>query len=151
MFEALQDSGLAQVIGQSQLLTASLSSLHVVGFALTTGSALLVNLRLLGLVLAEVPASEVIRPALRALGVGLTTSVSTGALLFVPRAAGAVENPYFRTKVLLIAAGVLVHAFVQPRVAAGTQHRGLERLSGAMGLTVWLGVALAACAFILLE
>ena len=44
-----RSSWLAHVIAESQWLTAALSSLHLLGFTLVMGSALLSNLRMLGL------------------------------------------------------------------------------------------------------
>ena len=38
MLEALQSSWLARAIGESQMLTASLSAMHLIGFTLVMGS-----------------------------------------------------------------------------------------------------------------
>lgn len=152
MLEALQSSWLARTIAQSQMLTASLSALHLIGFTLVMGSALVSNLRMLGGLLPERAATDVTRPAARALGMGLLLSALTGALLFAPRAAGAAANGTFRVKLTLIAAAVLVHFLLQQRAArrAGEAPR-TARAVGALGLALWVGVALAGSAFILLE
>jgi hypothetical protein len=153
LLEALQDSWLAHTIGESQMLTASLSALHLVGFTLVMGSALVSGLRLLGVTLREVGAIDVIRPATRVLLVGLSVSAVTGSLLFVPRAAGAAANDIFRLKLTLLLGAVLVHFAITRRVAGrgGAGDTGAQRATGALGLALWVGVALAGCAFILLE
>ena len=49
-------------------------------------------------------------------------------------------------------AAVLFHFAVQRRLAnASGPEGGSVRASGVLGLAVWLGLALAGCAFILLE
>jgi len=152
MLDTLQASWLALVIGQSQMLTASMSALHLVGFTLVMGSALVSNLRMVGALFAEQSLKDVTRPTSRALAAGLAISVLTGALLFVPRAAGAAANSTFRIKLTLLVAAVLVHFIVQRRLARRSHvSRGLGRFVGGLGLGLWFGVALAGCAFILLE
>jgi hypothetical protein len=151
VLDALQSSWLAHAIGGSQMITASLSAVHLLGFTLVMGSALVSNLRMMGQLMPDRPAVEVTRPAARAVIAGATLSAATGLLLFVPRAIGAAANPTFRVKLTLIAAALLVQLVVQ-NAAADRPHDGaLNRAVGAVGLALWAGVALAACAFILLE
>ena len=152
MLEALQDSRLAHFIGESQMITAALSSLHLVGFTLVMGSALMFNLRMLGATLREVTAASIIRSASRVLVTGLVISITTGTLLFVPRAAGASANSIFRLKLTLLAGALLLHFVIQRRVASTSADGSMaQRLSGAAGVGVWTALALAGCAFILLE
>jgi len=152
VLEALQDSRLAHFIGESQMITAALSSLHLVGFTLVMGSALMFNLRMLGAILREVRAASVVRAASHVLLTGLGVSITTGALLFIPRAAGASANSIFRLKLTLLACALLLHFAVQRRVAFSSREGSLaQRLSGAAGVGVWTALALAGCAFILLE
>jgi len=152
LLEALQGSWLAHTIGESQMLTASLSAFHLVGFTLIMSSALVSGLRMLGFTLREVSAINVIRPATRALLVGLSISAVTGLLLFVPRAAGAAANDIFRLKLTLLLGALVMHFAVTRRVArGGGGDTGAQRATGAVGLALWVGVALAGLAFILLE
>ena len=132
MLEYLQASRLAHAVGESQMLTATLSSLHLLGFTTIMGSALVSNLRMLGLLLPEQPATDITRPTSRALAAGLVLSALTGALLFMPRAAGAAANPIFRLKLGLILAAALVHFGAQRRFAArADRSQGGARVVGA--------------------
>jgi hypothetical protein len=149
--DSVQTSALAQAIGNSRWATAVLSSLHLVGFTLLMGSTLISNLRLLGAVLPDRPIDEVTRPAARAAWIALAISAATGSLLFVPRASGAVANPTFQLKMLLLATAVGVQALALPRVAHSPLQPAAARVTGAAGLVLWLGLALAGCAFILFE
>lgn len=140
---SIESSRLATTIGQSSVLLGGLSALHLVGLTLVVGSALIANLRLVGLLFADRPAREVVGPAGRAMVIGLTISIVTGLLMFSTRVEMALGARSFRLKMALI----LTAAIVQ--VVAG---RGfVPRFTGALGAVLWLGVAAAGCAFILFE
>lgn len=151
-FTWLQTTRVAATVGDSNLLMGALSATHLVGFTLITGGALVSNLRMLGVLLSGQPVLDITRPASRGIAVGLVISVVTGVMLFSPRATTASRNGIFQIKMLcLIAAAVFqysLHRTVTRRSAASP---GLLRATGAVGLSLWLGVALAGCAFILLE
>jgi hypothetical protein len=152
LFDALQASALAHAIAESRWATAILSAVHLIGFTVVMGSALVTNLRLVGALFPERPATDVMRPATRALAVGLAISAATGALLFAPRAAHAAVNSIFQVKMLLLASAVTWHATVQPRVASRMPEPvAAVRVLGATGLALWVSLALAGCAFILFE
>jgi hypothetical protein len=134
------------------MLTAGLSAVHVIGLTLITGGALFSGLRLLGLVLSEHPIAEVTGAARRGITAGLAVSLATGLLLFSTRAEAAVQNPYFRTKMLLLVCAAVYHvtAFRAATSRAGSPERA-KPLHGVVTLLLWMGVAAAGCAFILLE
>jgi hypothetical protein len=82
----------------------------------------------------------------------LGVSVVTGSLLFTGRATSIAANGLFQIKmsVLLIAAAWQLG--VHYRLARATsQSKQSASVLGFVGLALWLGLALTACAFILLE
>jgi hypothetical protein len=82
------------------------------------------------------------------MSVGLAVSVATGLLLFAPRASAAAGNGIFQAKMLLVLTAAVFQFAVVPRL--DTRSRMLK-LAGTMQLALWFSVALAGCAFILLE
>jgi len=142
----------ARSVADSATLTAWLSAVHALAFTLVTGSALVANLRALGAVLIRTELHDVVTPANRAIVIGLAVSVATGGLLFSARAVEAAANGWFQLKMLLL---VVVAVFQLTILAAVARKRSVARdrnvASGAVGLVLWLGLAVAACAFILLE
>jgi hypothetical protein len=142
----LQSTSIATAIGGSTALTGSLSAVHVVGFMLVMGGALVANLRGLHVLLAGRPAAELAGPANRVIVLGLLVSVVTGALLFSARATDVGANGTFQLKMLLLVAAALAY-FVANRAAAGP----FARAGHGVSLALWLGLAVTACAFILLE
>ena len=152
LLEWIQATGLATTVKESLLLTGALSAVHLLGFTLVTGGALVSNLRLLGALFPQYPVVEVSRPAGRGIAVGLVLSVTTGLLLFAPRAMVASANNTFQLKMLLLVGAATFHATLHRSVARQPRATpGLLRLIGGVGLALWLGLALAGCAYILLE
>jgi len=150
-FTWLETTRVALAVSNSVVLTAGLSATHLLGFTLSTGGALVSNLRLLGVLFSHRPVMEITRPATRGVLVGLVVSIVTGALLFSPRALAASENSIFQLKMLLLVAAAAFQFTVHQRIAAHSSSPRLQRLTGTLGMLLWIGLALAGCAFILLE
>jgi hypothetical protein len=137
-----QSSALASAVGDSPTITAVLSACHALGFTFIMGGALFANLGKLGVLFPSRRTEEVAVPGSRLIALGLALSIPTGLLLFGPRATNAGHNSTFQLKVLLI--------LVASAVQFGLLRRD-TRAIGALGLVLWVSVALTACAFILLE
>jgi hypothetical protein len=149
LFAWLQSTPVASTIAQSQMLTAALSAVHVVGLALVVGSAFVTALALTGLAFPSRSAAE-IATAGRAVLIGLAISVVTGMLLFSARAEAASQNGFFQLKMLLIVSAGLCQLVIQGMARRALTSRAAPA-AGVVGLALWVGVVLAGCAFILLE
>lgn len=146
----LEGTRVAITVRDTLLLNAGLSAVHLIGFTLVTGGALVANLNLLGVLLPGRPPIEVTRPASRGIALGLAISVLTGAFLFAPRATAASLNWIFQLKMTLLVGAALFHLFVHRRVALSAS-RPARRATALVGLLLFAGLSLAGCAFILLE
>jgi hypothetical protein len=151
LFEAIEASALAATIRESTWLTGLLSSVHLVGLALTLGGALFSALTLLGAIGPSEHRTDVIRPTSRAITIGLVISLVTGFLLFAPRAVSAAGNSTFQLKMSLLALAALLHLTLGRAGSGQSASLGLPRAVRGIGLVLWIGVALAGCAYILLE
>jgi hypothetical protein len=149
MLEWIEATRLARTIQGSTFITGALSSLHLIGLALVAGGAIFSNLAGFGAVGPREFRIDAIRPAARAMTIGLLISMTTGLLLFMPRAIAAAENSTFRIKMSLLALAAFLHFTIQR--GSPMEIAGVPRAARALGLLLWLGVALAGCAFILLE
>ena len=150
-FAWLESTRVAMTVRDTLLLNAGLSAVHLIGFTLVTGGALVANLNLLGVLLRGRPPIEVTRPASRGITLGLAISMLTGVFLFAPRAAAASVNWIFQLKMSLLASAVLFHFFVHRSVVRHSTSRSAHRGTAFIGLLLWTGLALSGCAFILLE
>ena len=148
----LQTTRIATTIGESTLLIGFVSAIHLLGMTLLVGGALVSSLRMLGAILTEHPVMDVTSAPGRGMIVGLTISVTSGLLLFAPRAPAAAENSFFQLKMLLLFAAAMFHFAVYRGVSRRPDTKpSVARFTGGLGLALWVGVAVAGCAFILLE
>jgi hypothetical protein len=147
----LEATRIARAIAGSTAITGTLSSIHLIGLALITGGALFSNLAGFGVLSSSASRIDAIRPAARAVTAGLAVSVTTGLLLFSSRASTAIENGNFRLKMTLLALAVLLHVTLQRANRHEPASSGIHRAGGTLALLLWIGVALAGCAFIFLE
>lgn len=151
LFEALEASALAATIRESTWLTGLLSSVHLVGLALTLGGALFSSLALFGALGPREHRTDVVRPSARAISIGLVISLVTGVLLFAPRAVSAAHNSTFQLKMSLLVMATLLHLTAGRAGSGQSASLGLPRAVRGIGLALWTSVALAGCAYILLE
>ena len=151
LFAWLEGTRLAVAVRDSLLLTGALSAVHLLGFTLTTGGALVANLNLLGVLFRDRPPIEVTRPTSRGIALGLAISAFTGVLLFAPRATVASVNWIFQLKMALLASALLFHMLVHRPVVRTSTSSVAHRATAVIGLLLWIGLALSGCAFILLE
>lgn len=151
LFEALEASAVAATIRESTWLTGLLSSVHLVGLALTLGGALFSALALFGALGPREHRTDVIRPSAHAISIGLVINLVTGLLLFAPRAVSAAHNSTFQVKMSLLALATLLHLTRGRAGSSDAASLGLPRAVRGLGLVLWTSVALAGCAYILLE
>jgi hypothetical protein len=150
IFLRLEHTRIAKEVSSSLALTAGLSAVHLIGFTLIMSGALLSNLRLAGALFAVRPLSEIRRPAQRAMIAGLLVSAVTGTLLFSPRASEASRNTFFEIKMAALAAACLCQ-FVLQRFVVAADRSVAARAVGVVGVLLWLTLAIAAGAFVLLD
>jgi hypothetical protein len=152
VWAGLEATPVAQAIGGSVLLTGLLSAVHALGMTLVTGAVIVAALRPLGLAFPDAPSSEVTRAARAGIVAGLAVSLSTGLLLFSTRATAAVENDFFQLKMAILALAILFHFGLYRRMLAAPGGPGPGGAAAAvLSIVLWLGVAGAGAAYILLE
>jgi hypothetical protein len=148
----IESTRIASTIGASMWLIASLSAAHVVGYALLIGAALVTNLKWMGLLAPKLAHREITGPAHGGVHLGLAISVVTGVLLVSWKASTALANGIFQLKMLLLVAAVVFQATWRRRVEREPAVApGLMVCMAGIGVLLWLGLALAGSAYILLE
>jgi len=127
-----------------------IESMHVLTLCLFVGTAVMLDLRLLGLTLPNVPASEMTRRLLPWTRAGFVIMVVTGALLFYAIPVRTYHNIFFRIKViLLLLAGLNVWVFhrgVERTMDQWNQHRvppRAARVAAALSLILWAAIIVA--------
>ncbi len=125
-------------------------STHVWSLALFVGFSVILDLRLLGLAMRRVPASEVASRLMPWMIAGFSLMVVTGLLLFYAIPVRTYQSIFFRVKVILLAlAGAnvfLFHSGVWRRVSEWDRDPippKAARWAGALSLGLWISVIFA--------
>ncbi|HEY0264848.1 MAG TPA: DUF6644 family protein [Granulicella sp.] len=120
---------------------------HLLALAIFGGAALLVNLRFLGLVFKAQTRSQVARELLPLTGGGVIVMFISGFLMMANGPVRYYYNPAFRLKMALFLVALLVHFFLQIKVA---NEKAIEEKSpvwlkfGAIvSVLLWLSIGLA--------
>jgi uncharacterized protein YacL len=146
-FEWLGDLPWSTDLHESQYAYSIIESIHVWTMAVFFGSVVMFDLRLLGLIMRKVPASEVVDRLLPLTIAAFVIMVISGSLLFFAIPLRSYQNIFFRSKMLLLLlAGLnvwLFHSRVYPKVvgwdADGMPPRA-ARVAGACSLVLWVSI-----------
>jgi hypothetical protein len=148
----LEESRLATIVGQSTLLTGSLSAVHLVGMTIVSGGALVSSLTLLGVLGTGREPGTALPSIIRGMDVGLTLSLVSGILLVSPRATSAAGNVIFQVKMSLLLVAAVLHVGLHRHAAARrVASTWAARFLPLVVVTLWLGVAAGGIAYILFE
>jgi hypothetical protein len=122
-------------------------SVHVLTLCLFVGMSVLLDLRLLGLALKQVPLTDITRRLMPWMLVGFVIMVITGVLLFYAIPVRSYQSVWFRIKVIfLILAGLnawTFHAGIYKRVHEWDNDHVAPRrarFAGAASLVLWAGI-----------
>jgi uncharacterized protein DUF6644 len=119
-------------------------TVHVLTLCVLVGTAMMLDLRLLGWTLRRVPASEVVARLLPWTGGGFLLMIASGALLFYAAPVMRYQNLFFRLKmmtlVLVVANAWVFHRTAYRKVADWDMDpvppRG-ARVAGGLSLALW--------------
>lgn len=141
-FAAIEASAFARALKSSFYVYPLVNAAHIAAIGALVATAVLMDLRLLGL-LQSVEAAPFILLMRRAAAASFAVAVLTGLALFSVRATEYVYNPAFLVKLGLIGlAGLNLFAYrlARGRAEASTS---LARVSAALSIAIWLGVLTA--------
>ncbi len=141
---------LSLAIGESFYLFPALNLAHVLAIVLLAGTIAIVDLRLIGAALHDIPISRLSAQLLPLTWLGAGIMFVTGALLFAPQASRIYANPALQAKLaLLVLAGINVVVWhvslARNRAAWDTRTRPpwQARLAGSLSLLLWAGIIIA--------
>lgn len=146
VFIWLENSNLALFFRQSVWLYPIVEIVHIAGFSVLVGAAILFDLRLLGFS-KKLPVSECTRHLLFWAKISLLAVLPSGFILFVVDATGMASNPAFQLKLALIGAAglnaIIFQRFIVGSVASWNEHKPTPlaaKLSGVVSIILWLAV-----------
>lgn len=146
VFEWLEASHLAVYIRQSHLLYPVIETIHIIGFIILVGSAVLFDIRLLG-ISKRLPVTGLAKHLLPWSRRSLLLVIPTGVLLFMTQAISLSNNRIFGIKLVFILlaftnAGYF-HRYTFRTVAGWDQLQPTPvsaRAAGIISILLWTGV-----------
>jgi hypothetical protein len=151
LWPALEGSALGQYIAASTWAFPTFESIHVMAIVTVVGSVGIMDLRLLGVASKETSVIEISTDTLRWTWGAFGVAFVTGALLFISKATNYIANPFFLSKMVLIAlAGVnmaIFHLFTWNGVKRwdkGAAAPLSAKIAGGVSLGLWIVVVFVA-------
>lgn len=148
--EWLASTSWSIALHESRYMYLVVLTIHVLTLCLFVGTALIVDLRLLGVMLRRVPASEIIQRLLPWSAAGFLVMIVSGSLMFYAAPLDKYENLFFRVKMGLLAlAGINVWVFFKtvyrsiPEWDLDLVPPGKARLAGGVALVLWAAIITA--------
>jgi hypothetical protein len=143
-FEWLEASALGAFVKDQAATFAIIEAVHLMGLALLGGTVLTQDLRLLNVVMRDVPSNVVTEQAHRWFKVGLWMLLLTGVPMLAGVATKCYHNPFYWTKMIALAIGILfVFTLKQPLLRG--DHAALKpmtlKLLALASLSIWTLVA----------
>ena len=148
--EWLEATRASTALRESHYLYLAVLATHVLTLTVFLGTAIIVDLRLLGLAMARVPVSQILTRLLPWTAGGFAVMATSGSLMFYASPADKFGNLFFRAKMLLLVlAGLAVWLFFR------TVHRRIDewddnalpppaaRLAGGLTLLLWTAILVA--------
>ncbi len=142
----LEATWLADVLRREPLLYPLLEVVHILGFVVLVGAAVMFDLRLLGLS-RRLPVTELAQHLLPWARRGLAVAVPSGALLFITQATQLGRSPVFGLKLTLLALAGLNAARFHRSVFHSARTWDTEvatppaaRVASVVSLLLWTGV-----------
>lgn len=147
IFEAIQNMGYFTDVRESSWLFPIILSTHLACIAVFGGMILVTDLRLLGLMMTEIPVSDFINRLRPWKWLGFIIMIFCGISIGGAKAVSYYANPYFLTKMtllLLIGVNALVFRKSVYRNTAEldrlTVMPGNAKLAATLSLVLWMGV-----------
>lgn len=145
--EAIGATWFSIALHESFYMYGWIESIHVITLMVSLGMLIVIDLRMLGLWLKDVPASRIAQRLDRPMLIGFSIMVVTGVLLYVGIPIRTTQSLWFRIKIIL-----LVVAFINAwlfrkhmQASVGTWDSApvpprRTRIAAALSLTLWASV-----------
>jgi len=145
LFEWLGNTPWSVALHESRYAFLVVLTVHVLTLAVFVGTAMMIDLRLLGVTMRRVPVSEVMERLVPWSGAGLLLMLTSGALLFYAAPLVRYQNIFFRLKMAALVLALLNVWFfrrtVYRRIADWDRDPvppRQARLVGALSLVLWV-------------
>lgn len=147
IWQSIQYSPLGISIAESLWAFPTIETIHVIALVTVFGTIMIMDLRLLGFTSTNVPVSRISADTLKWTWAAFVLAAVTGTLLFISKASSYMVNPFFLSKMgVLAAAGLnmlLFHFLTYKSVSQWDNATSLPRgakIAGVLSIVFWLSI-----------
>lgn len=113
---------------------------HITAFALSIGTIMMVDLRLLGLGMKRESARQLLKDTGLWTLAGLIIVITSGLLIFSSDPIHYLYNQAFRAKITALLIGIIYNYTIHRKVAMSNFSPGVGVLTGAVSVLIWVSV-----------
>jgi hypothetical protein len=146
----LEHTALSQTIQSVGWIVPAIQTIHILAITVVAASALMIDLRLIGVFSADRPLREVSARFLPLVWWPLLVLLATGTIMIIGEPARSLKNPAFQLKMALLITVLVVTALYQlllrrdPRLGSPeSDHRGATVTIATLSMLLWSGVIFA--------
>jgi hypothetical protein len=143
-FQWCYQTDIGVTIRNSVWLFPAIEAFHLLGFGLTAGTVLVVNLRLLGVGLGRQPVAQIAASAEPWLILGVAMMIVSGVPLFLAESIKCLYSFAFWVKIICLLL-VLIFTFTfsrhVTRTKSASDRTSVARSAAVISLVLWAGVA----------
>lgn len=144
LFEALENGPIGHVMKDKPATFATVEAVHLLALAVLGGAVFAADLRLMNVMLRDVPSKVVNDAAHKWFRGSLIVMLITGFFMLAGVATKCYHNDYYWTKMIALATGILFAFLIRKPLLAG-DHSQLKpitlKLVGLASISVWFIVA----------
>jgi hypothetical protein len=146
----LEHTALSQMIQSVNWIVPAIQTVHILAITVVAASALMIDLRLIGVFSADRPLREVSARFLPLVWWPLLVLLATGSIMIIGEPARSLKNPAFQLKMALLVTVLIVTALYQlllrrdPALGSpASNHRGATTAIAALSMLLWTGIIFA--------
>jgi len=146
----IEHTSVSQTIQSIDWIVPTVQTVHILAIAVVAASALMIDLRLIGVFSADRPMKEVSARFLPFIWWPLLVLLATGAIMITGEPARSLKNPAFMVKMSLLATALIVTLLFQfllrrdPELgSAASHHRATATSIAAISMMLWTGIIFA--------
>jgi hypothetical protein len=146
----LEHTALSQTIQSVDWIVPAVQTIHILAITVVAASALMIDLRLIGVFSADRPLREVSARFLPLVWWPLLVLLATGAIMIIGEPARSLKNPAFQLKMALLVTVLVVTALYQlllrrdPALGSpASSHRGTATAIATLSMLLWSGIIFA--------
>ena len=147
IWESIQYSQLGIGLAESLWAFPMIETVHVIALVTVFGTIMIMDLRLIGVTSTNVPVTRMSADTLKWTWAAFVLAAITGTLLFISKASSYMVNPFFLSKMAVMAAAglnmLLFHFMTYKSVSQWDSDAQLPRaakIAGALSIVLWLTI-----------